>query len=349
MSSGAKSNKPFEVRREQRINYGERLLPRVLDDMAARNPDHIIALTPKSGTTLPLSFTSISSSQLANAVNVTSYLLDKLLTNNGYETKATIAFIGLQDFRYAVMELASMKTFHPLLLPSPRNALPNTASLIKDAGTKILFFTGAGTALEAQAQALQSLIPGLQIYSLSSLEEMATTKTKPYPYTALYSEIKDQKAIIVHTSGSTGDPKPIAYTHAYLARVDCEVLIPVPDGRIVGSLRLQRENEMNFFGGPFFHLSGVCIVSRAIFGNVSYVMGPIDRPLTGKIAYEIARSVEIRSILATPGVVDGLFGEFGEELKSLFRGLRFVCWFGGMYLLLPLSESSHALETDEMR
>jgi hypothetical protein len=32
-------------------------------------------------------------------------------------------------------------------------------------------------------------------------------------------------------------------------------------------------------------------VRRAIFGNVSYVIGPVDRPLTEKIAYEIARSL----------------------------------------------------------
>jgi acyl-coenzyme A synthetase/AMP-(fatty) acid ligase len=114
------------------------------------------------------------------------------------------------------MELASMKKIHSLLLPSPRNALPNSASLIKDTGTKILFYSGAGTPLETQAQALQSLIPGLQIYSLPSLEGMTTTKTRHYLYTALFSEIKHQKAIIVHTSGSTGDPKPIAHTHAYL-------------------------------------------------------------------------------------------------------------------------------------
>ena len=107
----------------------------------------------------------------------------------------------------------------------------------------------------------------------------------------MYDDINNQKTIIVHTSGSTGDTKPIAYTHAYLARVDCEMLIPAPEGRIVSSLRLQRENEMNFLGGPFFHLSGVCIVRRAIFGNVSYVIGPVDRPLTEKIAYEIARSL----------------------------------------------------------
>ena len=64
-------------------------------------------------------------------------------------------------------------------------------------------------------------------------------------------------------------------------------------------------------------------------------MGPIDRSLTGKVAYENARSVEIRSTLAMPGVVDGLFGafgEFGEELKSLSKELRFVCWFSGMSL-----------------
>jgi hypothetical protein len=66
-------------------------------------------------------------------------------------------------------------------------------------------------------------------------------------------------------------------------------------------------------------------------------MGPVDQPLTGEIAYEIAKSVELKSVLATPAVVDGLFGEYGEELKRCFKGLRFVCWFGGMSFPILLS------------
>ena len=53
--------------------------------------------------------------------------------------------------------------------------------------------------------------------------------------------------------------------------------------------------------------------------------------------------------MATPGAVDGLFGEFGEfeeELKSLFKELRFVCWFGSSFnsnpsILVPLEDSVH--------
>ena len=60
---------------------------------------------------------------LSNAANFMSHLLDDIL---GRGTTSVICYIGIQDFRYWVMMLAAIKTGHPLLLPSIRNALSNT-------------------------------------------------------------------------------------------------------------------------------------------------------------------------------------------------------------------------------
>ncbi|KAH6714590.1 hypothetical protein BKA61DRAFT_723382 [Leptodontidium sp. MPI-SDFR-AT-0119] len=105
---------------EVNTKYGQRLLPNVIDDFAARDPDHMAGLTAKHNSALPMSFIPLTTSQLANAVNFTSHLIDEIL---GKGTKFVIGYIGLQDFRYWVIELAAMKTGHPILLPSIRNGV----------------------------------------------------------------------------------------------------------------------------------------------------------------------------------------------------------------------------------
>ena len=91
------------------VDHGKRLLPQALDKLAAEDPEHIIGIIANPGTMPNLTFTSLTSSQMANAVNFTSYWLRELVDKDPYET---IAFIGLQDFRYWIITLAAMKTGH---------------------------------------------------------------------------------------------------------------------------------------------------------------------------------------------------------------------------------------------
>jgi len=104
------------------IEYGKRLLPTVLDEMAIEEPTHVLGMSANSSTP-PFMFSSLTAAQLANAVNCMAYRLDDLLGKvpTGKPDSSTIAFVGLQDFRYWVMELAAMKTGRPLLMPSPKN------------------------------------------------------------------------------------------------------------------------------------------------------------------------------------------------------------------------------------
>lgn len=190
----------------KKINHGRRLLPQVLDELAVSDPEHVMGMMAKSAD-ISQGFNNLTALQLSKAIDYMAHCFDKLLGKVSDDTFTPIVFIGLQDFRYWAMELAAIKTSHPILLPSVKNALPNTVSLINTTGAKTLFYSGKGP-LEEQALALQKLVPGLSIYEIPALEEMYTIPAPSYPYTKTFQEAKHDRVIIVHTSGSTGNPKP---------------------------------------------------------------------------------------------------------------------------------------------
>jgi len=303
-----------------------RLLPHVLDDFAARDPDYIVGITAKSNvdSAIPYSSTTLSVVQLANAVNYVSQWLDNLL---GASSDQTIAFIGLQDFRYWVMEVAAIKTGHCLLLPSPRNAPSNTLSLLQATSCQTVLYSGVATPIESHVQMLQSQRPHIKIHSIPSLEMMIAEKAEHYPYSKAYEEAKHDNVLILHTSGSTGCPKPIYINHAYIKRADSEHLTPPVEGRILAHTGTLPGPMYN--GSPFFHLSGLVVGYRAIFGGLTVTIAPPTLPSTPQLACDILRSFELKSIVAAPHIVDSIFAEHGEELKGHFKQLENICWFGG--------------------
>lgn len=50
--------------------------------------------------------------------------------------------------------------------------------------------------------------------------------TEYYPYEKTFEEAADEVFCVLHTSGSTGLPKPVIWTHALLATMDAVRLLP---------------------------------------------------------------------------------------------------------------------------
>lgn len=244
------------------VDHGKRLLPQALDKLAAEDPEHIIGIIANPGTMPNLTFTSLTSSQMANAVNFTSYWLRELVDKDPYET---IAFIGLQDFRYWTITLAAMNTGHPLLLTSPRNAIVNNVSLLNAANCNRVLYSGGGSPLEAHVKELQSIISGLHIHEVPGLEQMIAVKSGLYPYNKTFEEAKKDTVVLLHTSGSTGHPKPIRINNAFLSRMDLDILAPLPSGTMLAGLTLSRRKRLNYLGAPLFHLSGLYVMAMSLF------------------------------------------------------------------------------------
>ncbi|OBT53428.1 hypothetical protein VE04_06668 [Pseudogymnoascus sp. 24MN13] len=302
------------------VGHGTRLLPQVLDGLASTDPNHVLAMSAKVD--ISEGFNSYTALQLSQAVN---YMSHWLKSQPGMSH--TIAYIGTQDFRYWVMELAAIKIGHPLLLPSPKNALPNTASLLEETKCSMVFYSGN---CKEQCVQLKGLVAGLQIVDVPDLDEMINTPSKPYPYNKTWEEAKDDVVMIVHTSGSTGAPRPIYYTNKVLAFPDASYRNPSIPGRMSLSLySMIAKNKPFLSSTPFFHLSGIFFGVYAIFCPAISVIGPPDCPLTGKMVVEIAKRIELDGIIMVPSMFDVVFSEYRDEIRPYLGSLRHICWLGG--------------------
>lgn len=297
-----------------------RLAPQALDDLASTDPHHVLGMAAKID--ISEGFDSYTALQLSQAVNFTAHWLESQIGMSH-----TIAFIGIQDFRYTVMELAAMKIGHPLLLPSPRNALVNTSSLLHATNCSVVFYSGYG---KGQAIALKGLVAGLQAVEVPDLEEMINTSSKPYLYNKTWEQAKDDVVLVVHTSGSTGVPKPINYTHKTLAFAEFSSLNPSIPGRVSpNTYTMIAKNKPFLSSTPFFHPSGIFFGIYTIFCPATAVIGPPNGVMTGKLVVEIASRIELNGMIMVPSLCDAVFSDCGDEIRPFLGSLEQVCWLGG--------------------
>lgn len=319
---------------ESTTTHGHRLLPQLIDEKAVKLQDQLAGMMAMSED-ISDGFETISYSQLSHAANFTAHWLDGTFSTRD-RTTSVICFIGIQDFRYWVMELASMKTGHPLLIPNIRNAIPNTISLLQSCECMKLFYSRP---LVAQARALADAMPGLQTILVPELCEMVSQPTSHYQYTKTWEEAKHDSVLIVHTSGSTAAPKPIFYNHIHLNRPDMDSVLPSMPGRKNANLSLLGKNKLTYFGGPFFHLSGIAVSIGSFVAESTTVIGPPMAMSNGRIAANIIKAVPIHGLMMVPSLCEQVFMDHGEEVLPFLEGLSHVCWLGG--IMNPLASKRY--------
>ena len=71
----------------------------------------------------------------------------------------------------------------------------------------------------------------LEVLDLPSLDELLDTKgVVSFPYTKTFEDAANEPFCFLHTSGSTGVPKPIPWSHALIGTMDAVRLLPPVDG-----------------------------------------------------------------------------------------------------------------------
>jgi acyl-CoA synthetase (AMP-forming)/AMP-acid ligase II len=78
---------------------------------------------------------------------------------------------------------------------------------------------------------LESSLPFLEMKPLEYW--LDDTETLPYDSKQDFDRVKDEEFLILHTSGSTGLPKPIKITHRHVAASDMYQTLQVRQGQTV--------------------------------------------------------------------------------------------------------------------
>ena len=90
----------------QEPNYGRRLLPQVLDQVAQDSPHKVYTSIPLSDT-LPYDFRDITFAEVAKCVNFVAHWLEERLGRS--ESFEALAFFGVADLRGTIFFYAALK------------------------------------------------------------------------------------------------------------------------------------------------------------------------------------------------------------------------------------------------
>jgi acyl-CoA synthetase (AMP-forming)/AMP-acid ligase II len=227
------------------------------------------------------------------------------------DPEIVVGLLGPSNFEYFVSILALTKLGHSVLFLSTRISTAAYVSLFQQTGSKHLLIDPS---FRETASQLSSVLPAVHV------SEITDESTYNYPIldaetdtrlcNHLESNIESSKiAWIIHSSGSTGLPKPIYQTH-----------------RAALNNYASNLNLRGFITLPLYHAHGISSVFRALHSRKQIYMYNASLPLTQQHLLNIMQQYPFDIFYGVPYALKVL-GETPEGIAALAK-LK-VVMFGG--------------------
>ncbi|KAL8965284.1 MAG: hypothetical protein Q9183_003931, partial [Haloplaca sp. 2 TL-2023] len=202
-----------------------------------------------------------------------------------------------------------------LLLNSPRNAQDAHVSLWNATSCTTILTPVRQHHISPQLLAQQGLqtveIPDCRFF-------LRADKSAIYPYNTTFSEGRHKPLVTLHTSGSSGIPKPIVLNHGTLSAVDAYQMIPSLGGEEIIGPSLQ--GKRLFLGFPLFHAAGVQYVfGQGVYNGVIIVFPPALGPMTAETVHRSLKVSKAVTAALPPSLVVDLQqdSDYHDQIRSL--------------------------------
>ncbi|KAI3541377.1 thioester reductase domain-containing protein [Colletotrichum abscissum] len=302
--------------------YGKRLIPQVLDEVAKSEPNREFISVPRSSNPQD-GWKPISYKQIANAVN---RIAQRIIDKRGKPEPGsfpTLTYIGPNDARYMIIMIACIKAGYKALLISPRNSFEGQMNLFEKTDCHIICFDSS---FKDVIQPLLEERPMDAIMVSSADAWLSDDEVPHFPYHKTYEEAENDPVVVLHTSGSTGLPKPIIARVGMMAVADA--FHNVPD--FMGSencVKSIMHGTRLFLPMPLFHAAG-CYMSTfaTIYWGRPVALGFTDRPLTPQTVIDAAQYAKIDNVILPPAILEEM-AHMPEGIAALQKFKRVN--FGG--------------------
>ncbi|KAI5921864.1 acetyl-CoA synthetase-like protein [Camillea tinctor] len=293
----------------------------LIDSHVAARPAHAWLGYEKIGLNGEIELKTISYQGLSNAINGLSWFLYQ---NVARTVKfPTVAYLGPNDARYAIIVYASIKAQVKVFFPSPRNTTESTKDLLDSLDCHTI---ATATPVPLAAESLLSSVSVHQL-QIPSLEELLDNSYPQFTYEKSWKQAQNEPFAILHTSGSTGGPKPVIYTNEFFSRQALANHLAPPDGsKLIDDLMRNRRFVALL---PLFHMSGFYTVTLISLVNGSTPILPLPgAPPTSRTLHRMVMDHDAVWAAVAPSTIDCLANN-PEALKDLSTALQLIIFLGG--------------------
>ena len=156
-----------------------------------------------------------------------------------------------------------------------------------------------------------------------------------YPYKKSFAEARMDPALVLHTTGSTGLPKPIMWRVGILSTYDAWRTIPAANGCVPAPVLYQRARRA-YSSLPLFHTSGLNAgITFPLVLGVTLVLGA---PYVVPSAVYTDKMHQFAKVDASMGA-PSIYADLAQDRESLERinHLNYIVASGGEFSPLPAS------------
>ncbi|KAL8673291.1 MAG: hypothetical protein Q9168_002289 [Polycauliona sp. 1 TL-2023] len=318
--------------------------------MAAAEPDRIIYSVARFSEKTH-DFQRLSASTFAKAVNKTAWWLRNEAENSQIQTSKSIQAVGYigprksastnsfsspctdhpkkDDIRHVLLTYACVKAGFTALFLSPKNNTEGAIAVLDAAQCDIWIKPCEQPILPLVKSFLQQRV--MKVLELPEIDELLDAEiTAAFPYNKTFGESSQDPFCILHTSGSTGVPKPIPWSHGLIGTMDAVRLLPPADGDdgLAPWTSLWKDGDTIYSSFPMSHGAGIImdILMPSLFG-LHCVLGPSGVLPNMNLVEALADHGDIDIWSMVPSLVD----ELGEtpDVPAKFKSSKFICASGG--------------------
>ncbi|KAJ5238518.1 hypothetical protein N7468_003137 [Penicillium chermesinum] len=307
------------------VSYGKRNCVDLIDEYAATEPSRTVISIPRSNSDPTQGWQDVSFRDFANAINRYAHWIVSTVGPAKEGEYPTIAYIGPSDVRYLVTMAATIKAGYKALFISPRNNLESQLSLFEATNCNWVLHTPEYT------QAVQSWLSSRSMKTslVGSISEIFSPEPVPaFPFQKPSDEIEDKPAFVLHTSGSTGIPKPIICRHGSLAVADGYHLRPEFDGYPHIVCHFANVSDRLLCTTPLFHALGLYLfISISIYYGKPMVLPCTDLAMTPDSIVSLIKHARADGIVIAPSVLEEMSHEDADT--EVLKAMKCVVFGGG--------------------
>lgn len=185
-----------------------------------------------------------------------------------------------------------------MLLTSPRNSIPARVNLFNLLDCTILLVPDPQPPMISALTAAQKV----HVIQVPILDGLISQRHPHYPYTKTFAEASHEPLLAFHTSGSTGLPKPIIWSHAFAAANVTMTQLDPPSG-FESQDRLFQANRLLFMLPPF-HAANHCTSLCNAINNRTTIIYPLAAAIpTAQVMVDALKYTTADVALVPPTIV----------------------------------------------